>query len=84
MVQQNAANAEENASVSEELSAQAGNLQDMVRQLLILVHGKIEQKYENLTRQRHRNQQNNTSQRQLPEKRTKLVSPEEVIPPRRR
>ena len=99
VVQQNAANAEESASASEELSAQAQNLKEMVRQLVILVHGKIDQKNESLLRNeqvRHINQQTHqdyqsigtknqgsyqqTPVSQLPDKRTKLVSPEEVIP----
>ena len=98
VVQQNAANAEESASASEELSAQARNLKEMVQQLVILVHGKIEQKYKSLLQNElnhHGNKQSNinyqpmgfnqvspsqTLVKQLPEKRTKLVSPEEVIP----
>ena len=99
VVQQNAANAEESASASEELSAQAQNLKEMVRQLVILAHGKIDQKYDNflhneqgdhLDKQAQRDYQLTGSKNQaphlqesmsqLPDKRTKLVSPEEVIP----
>jgi methyl-accepting chemotaxis protein len=99
VVQQNAANAEESASASEELSAQAQNLKEMVRQLVILVYGKVDQKYESLLRDEQtyhinkeiqedyqstgtKNQapQLHTLVSQLPDKRTKLVSPEEVIP----
>jgi methyl-accepting chemotaxis protein len=39
VTQQNAANAEESASASEELSAQAGQLNDIVAQLAALVGG---------------------------------------------
>jgi hypothetical protein len=94
VVQQNASSAEESASASEELSAQAQNLKGMVQQLLILVHGKIEEKFENLTKESRREQENNdyqsvaanqqilrqTSQGQLSDTKTRLVSPEEVIP----
>ncbi len=99
VVQQNASTAEESASASEELSAQARNLKEMVQQLVILVHGKIDQKYESLLRENHSSHQNKQSHSvyqsvetnrnvshlrapgaQLPDKRTKLVSPEEVIP----
>lgn len=99
VVQQNAANAEESASASEELSAQARNLKEMVQQLVILVHGKIDQKYEsslgdgqthNISKETHQDYQSigtknqapyrQTPVSQLPDKRTKLVSPEDVIP----
>jgi methyl-accepting chemotaxis protein len=40
VTQQNAANAEESASASEELNAQAGNLREIVQQLVVLVDGK--------------------------------------------
>jgi signal transduction histidine kinase len=95
VVQQNASSAEESASASEELSAQARNLKEMVEQLVILVHGKIETKYKSLLQNKsnhHGNKQpdlnyqakqvspSHTLVKQLPEKRTKLVSPEEVIP----
>lgn len=40
VTQQNAANAEESASASEELSAQAGNLREIVQQLVVLVDGR--------------------------------------------
>ncbi|HEX2944820.1 MAG TPA: methyl-accepting chemotaxis protein [Clostridia bacterium] len=40
VTQQNAANAEESASASEELNAQAGNLREIVQKLEILVEGK--------------------------------------------
>jgi methyl-accepting chemotaxis protein len=100
VVQQNAANAEESASASEELSAQANNLKDIVKQLVILVHGKIDQKYEDMLRNEHKqyNNKNHTNRdyesvvinkqiqhaqapvKQLPDYKTKLVSPEEVIP----
>ena len=39
MVQQNAANAEESASASEEMNAQAGQMKQMVNELVILVGG---------------------------------------------
>jgi methyl-accepting chemotaxis protein len=45
VTQQNAANAEESASASEELNAQAGNLRDIVQQLVILVDGKSAETY---------------------------------------
>ncbi len=99
VVQQNAANAEESASASEELSAQARNLKEMVQQLVILVHGKVDRKYESLLRDDHSSRQikqassayhatgvsEHVSQLQTPvvqvqEKRTRLISPEEVIP----
>jgi methyl-accepting chemotaxis protein len=99
VVQQNASSAEESASASEELSAQARNLKEMVEQLVVLVHGKIDRKYESLLRdeqgehtykQTYQNYQSNGNKNQafrrqapvnqLPDKRTKLVSPEEVIP----
>lgn len=53
VVQQNAASAEESASASEELSTQALNLKEMVQQLVLLVHGKVAQKYESLLRDDH-------------------------------
>jgi methyl-accepting chemotaxis protein len=40
VTQQNAANAEESASASEELNAQAGNLREIVQQLVVLVDGR--------------------------------------------
>jgi methyl-accepting chemotaxis protein len=45
VTQQNAANAEESASASEELNAQAGNLREIVQQLVILVDGKAAETY---------------------------------------
>lgn len=99
VVQQNAANAEESASASEELSAQARNLKEMVQQLVILVHGKVDQEHEDLLNREHTTHQikqvtpvlhSGGAGKQVPqlqgpethspEKRTKLVSPEEVIP----
>lgn len=99
VVQQNASTAEESASASEELSAQARNLKEMVQQLVILVHGKINQRYESLLRDEQLSHQikqassvyhstpvGKQAQRlqglagYLPEKHTRLVSPEEVIP----
>lgn len=98
VVQQNAANAEESASASEELSAQARNLKGMIQQLVILVHGKVERKYESLFKEDriiHQAKQSNSAYnsievgRQVPQlqtqvthiqERTKMVSPEEIIP----
>lgn len=98
VVQQNAANAEESASASEELSAQARNLKEMIQQLVILVNGKVDMNYGNLSSNDHLNQQtkrvnpvyHSGSGKQVQslqssvalssEKRTRLVSPEEVIP----
>lgn len=98
VVQQNAANAEESASAAEELSAQAQNLKEIVQQLVLLVHGKIDQKYKSsfrdehagyLVKQSHRDHQSSVTKQiphlgkpvnQLPDKRTKVVSPEDVIP----
>lgn len=45
VTQQNAANSEESASASEELSAQAGNLREIVQQLVVLVEGKSAETY---------------------------------------
>jgi methyl-accepting chemotaxis protein len=42
VVQQNAANAEESASASEEMNAQAEQLKDYVRELVMLVTGRSE------------------------------------------
>ncbi len=49
VTQQNAANAEESASASEELNAQAGNLREIVQQLVVLVDGKSAEIYSNLS-----------------------------------
>ncbi len=99
VVQQNAANAEESASASEELSAQAGNLKEMVQQLVILVHGKADQKYQSLLQDEYSEHQikqtrlvyyspgagKETSRLDTPVingpvQRTRLISPEDVIP----
>lgn len=96
VVQQNAANAEESASASEELSAQARNLKEMVQQLIVVVHGKVDQQHEQILSNAPSSGQtgrayhpSGASEEALPtiglrgnsgDKRTKLVSPEEVIP----
>ena len=97
-VQQNAANAEENAAAAEALSAQAQNLEEIVQQLMLLVHGKVDQKREsslrdgqtsNLVKQTRRDYQSSGIKRvpyrqkpvsQLTDKRSRVVSPEDVIP----
>ena len=99
VVQQNAANAEENAAASEELSAQAQNLKEIVQQLVVLVHGKTDQKIASnlrdeqadyIVKQTHQDYQSSGIKNQvpyrqkpvsqLPDKRSRLVSPEDVIP----
>lgn len=96
VVQQNAINAEESASASEELSTQAQNLKEMVLQLVILINGKIHQKFESLLRDErpsHHNKQTYQSMEnngqvphlrspgtQLSDNRTRLISSEEIIP----
>lgn len=98
VVQQNAANAEESASTSEELSAQAQNLKETIQQLVVLVHGKVEQEYEKILGNDPSSYQAGQTERAYhssgvgeegpqtrgfignsSEKRTRLVSPEEVI-----
>ena len=49
VTQQNAANAEESASASEELNAQAGNLREIVQQLVVLVDGRTAETYSAVT-----------------------------------
>jgi methyl-accepting chemotaxis protein len=94
VTQQNTANAEESASASEELSAQADNLRKIVQDLSQLVNGKsadlqLEMKYarqEQFDLPQHGqtskliNTKNDSNQGLLQDKKTKVVSPEDVIP----
>jgi methyl-accepting chemotaxis protein len=106
VTQQNAANAEESASASEELSAQAENMRTIVRQLLQMVNGKtgtLRAEMENSGHEvNHLTQQSgqtakaistarqtsarldsvhhNTLLTDKTDKKTKVISPEDVIP----
>ncbi|MCF6248152.1 MAG: methyl-accepting chemotaxis protein [Desulfobacula sp.] len=84
VVQQNAANAEESASASEEMNAQAGQLKEYVRDLVMLVTGKNEM---GATKIDHKQikmaASHTTSQRpggKMLAARSKEIRPEQVIP----
>ncbi|MGE5582514.1 MAG: methyl-accepting chemotaxis protein [Bacillota bacterium] len=95
VTQQNASNAEESASASEELSAQAQNLREVVRQLSDVINGKagagVESAAKNGARYGGHPQQtpkylssnqagSQPNGKSLPVDKTRVVSPEEVIP----
>ena len=96
VTQQNAANAEESASAAEELTAQADSMRKIVRELSQLVNSKIdslqaEEKY--ASQSHHLNHSSgpakpirmdaapqNTFLTDKADKKTKIISPEDVIP----
>jgi len=85
VVQQNAANAEESASASEEMNAQAEQLKDFVGDLVQLVTGKKDQD-SGITVARtvksavHQPQPTSTGKKKMLAQSTKEVRPDQVIP----
>ncbi|CCK82276.1 methyl-accepting chemotaxis sensory transducer [Desulfobacula toluolica Tol2] len=85
VVQQNAATAEESASASEEMNAQAEQLKDYVGDLVLLVTGKNEQRSAALLHQKSVAGISGTSRRSMPANKKliaplKEVRPDQVIP----
>jgi len=83
VVQENAANAEESASASEELSSQAENMKEIVNALVSLVEGANaarEQAKSFITTQKVVSKKIASNTNKQPNKNTKIVNPEDVIP----
>lgn len=88
-IQQNAATAEESAAASHEVNAQAQSLAEIVRELVKMVEGSLQVNQRNLIKKQKTYKQIGGEvyyqRSQLPsplqeKRRTKIVSPEEVIP----
>jgi methyl-accepting chemotaxis protein len=87
VVQQNAANAEESASASEEMNAQAEQLREYVDDLVVLVTGRRDQASAGPVRQQRSARTLGAShpkkaapRRHLPDRKTSEVRPDQMIP----
>ncbi|CCK78444.1 methyl-accepting chemotaxis protein [Desulfobacula toluolica] len=85
VVQQNAANAEESASASEEMNAQAEQLKDYVGELFMLVTGKRNKKGRNISSPSLEAMSSKSAliddlKKKIPTKKTIEIKPEQVIP----
>jgi methyl-accepting chemotaxis protein len=85
VVQQNAANAEESASASEEMNAQAEQLRDYVGDLMMMVTGKrdqnsINEKKTAVQKVSHRLSVSGPGKKKMLSRDTKEIRPDQVIP----